>query len=144
MDKIDKELLHLLQENSRYTISELSKKLSLSRPCVSERIIKMQEEGIILEFTTRVSLDKLGRGTVLYIEVSSLKVSNSEFEQIVLRDEDILECHRVTGNTSYFLKAAVKDMNGMKLLIDRLMPYGSLNTSIVLESPLSHRHILVD
>lgn len=142
MDKTDLDLLELLQENSRITVSELSNKLALSRPSVTERILRLQEKGIIEEFTARVSLAEMERGTLLFIQLSSLKVSNSEFEQMIVKDNDILECHRVTGNTSYIIKAAVKDMSGMKALIDRLMLCGDLNTSIVLDSPLPYRHIL--
>lgn len=142
MDKLDIDLLKLLQENSRITISELSKKIALSRPSITERILRLQEKGIIEEFTARISLASINRGTILFIQLSSLKVSNSEFEQMIIGDEEILECHRVTGSTSYFIKAAVKDMGSMKSLIDRLMPYGDINTSIVLESPLPYRHLV--
>lgn len=142
MDKLDIDLLKILQENARITISELSKKIALSRPSITERIIRLQEKGIIEEFTARVSLDAINRATILFIQLSSLKVSNIEFEQMIKEDNDVLECHRVTGNTSYFIKAAVKDMSSMKLLIDRLMPYGDINTTIVLESPVPYRHIV--
>lgn len=142
MDKLDIDLLELLQENARITISELSKKLSLSRPSITERMVRLQEKGIIEEFTARISLSAINRSTILFIQLSSLKVAYSEFEKMIERDEDVLECHRVTGSTSYFIKAAVKDMNSMKLLIDRLMPYGDINTSIVLESPVPYRHIV--
>jgi Lrp/AsnC family leucine-responsive transcriptional regulator len=142
MDKLDIDLLVYLQENARITISELSKKIALSRPSITERILRLQEKGIIEEFTARVSLTAINRATILFIQLSSLKVSNSEFEQMIKEDKDVLECHRVTGSTSYFIKAAVKDMSSMKLLIDRLMPYGDINTTIVLESPVPYRHIV--
>lgn len=142
MDKLDIDLLQILQENSRITISELSKKIALSRPSITERILRLQEKGMIEEFTARVSLSAVNRGTILFIQLSSLKVSNVEFEQMIAEDDAVLECHRVTGSTSYFIKAAVKDMNSMRLLIDRLMPYGDINTSIVLESPVPYRHIV--
>lgn len=144
MDKLDIGLLKLLQEDSRMTISELSKKIVLSRPSITERILRLQEKGIIEEFTARISLSEINRGTILFIQLSSLKVSNVEFEQMIKKDEAVLECHRVTGSTSYFIKAAVKDMNAMRLLIDRLMPYGDINTSIVLESPVPYRHVVPD
>jgi Lrp/AsnC family transcriptional regulator, leucine-responsive regulatory protein len=142
MDKLDVDLLELLQKNARITISELSKKLSLSRPSITERMLRLQEKGIIEEFTARISLSSINRSTILFIQVSSLRVSNSEFEKTIADDSDVLECHRVTGSISYFIKAAVKDMSSMKLLIDRLMPYGDINTSIVLESPVPYRHVI--
>lgn len=144
MDKLDISLIEILQENSRITISELSKRLALSRPSVAERIIRLQERDIIEEFTTRISLKAIGRNTILFIELSSLKVSPEVFEDMIREDKDILECHRVTGHINYFIKAAVNNMESMSLLIDRLMPYGNVNTSVVLKSPVSYRHIIPD
>jgi Lrp/AsnC family leucine-responsive transcriptional regulator len=141
MDKLDIILLKLLQENSRITISELSKQLALSRPSISERILRLQEKGIIEEFSARVSLNAIGRNTILFIQLSSLKVSPNVIEEMIAEDEDIIECHRVTGHIDYFIKAAVDGMESMRLLIDRLMPYGVVNTSVAIKSPVPYRHI---
>ncbi|WP_088104539.1 Lrp/AsnC family transcriptional regulator [Halalkalibacter urbisdiaboli] len=142
MDEIDKKLLMLLQQNARMTISDLSQAIALSRPSISERLLRLQEKGIIEEYTARISLPKVGREIMLIIQVSALKVSLQEFEQCVQNEEDIIECHRVTGEVSYFLKAAVADMTRMRELIDKLIPYGTINTSTVIGSPVSHRYIL--
>jgi Lrp/AsnC family leucine-responsive transcriptional regulator len=141
MDKLDVLLLELLQENARITISELSKKLSLSRPSVAERILRLQERGIVEEFSARVSLGAVGRGTILVIQLSSLKVSPDVIDKMVAEDEDIIECHRVTGQIDYIIKAAVDGTDSMRLLIDRLMPYGVVNTSVVISSPVPYRHV---
>jgi Lrp/AsnC family leucine-responsive transcriptional regulator len=141
MDKLDVILIKLLQEDSRITISELSKQLSLSRPSISERILRLQEKGVIEEFSARVSLNAMGRNTILYIQLSSLKVSPDVIEEMISNDQDIIECHRVTGHIDYFIKAAVDGMDGMRLLIDRLMPYGVVNTSVIIKSPVPYRHI---
>lgn len=139
---MDISLLQLLQEDGRITVSDLSKRLALSRPSVSERLLRLQERGIILGFSARVSPAAIGRNTLLMIQVSELKVSAQEFEQKIVADTDIIECHRVTGTIGYMLKAAVDGMDGLRELVDRLMPYGSLNTSVVLTSPVPYRHIL--
>ncbi|MCT2537746.1 Lrp/AsnC family transcriptional regulator [Aquibacillus koreensis] len=142
MDKLDQKLLKLLQKNSRMSISDLSKELALSRPSVSERLHRLQEKGVIEEFTARVSLPAVGRDILLIIQVSGLKVSPQEFESMVKQKEDIIECHRVTGDVSYFLKVAVANMERMRILIDSLMPYGTINTSTVLASPVPYRYTL--
>ncbi|MCH4198505.1 MAG: Lrp/AsnC family transcriptional regulator [Clostridium tyrobutyricum] len=142
MDDIDIKLIELLQKNSRMTISTLSKKLALSRPSITERILRLQEKNIIEEFTARISLKNIGKNIILFMQLSSLKVSMDIFEEMVKKDEDILECHRVTGPINYFIKAAVNNMDDMSFLIDRLLPYGDVNTSVVLKSPVSYRHII--
>lgn len=142
MDNIDVALLKLLQEDARMTVSELSKQLALSRPSVTERIHRLQEKGIIEEFTARVSPAAIGRETILFIQISELKITPREFERLIKEERDIIECHRVTGQTSYFIKAAVSRIEGLGMLVDRLIPYGSINTSIVLGSPIPYRHLL--
>lgn len=141
MDKLDTKILDFLQEDGRLSISDLSKKLALSRPSVTERLHRLQEKGVIEGFSARVSLPGVGREILLIIQVSGLKVSPHEFESLVKQKNDIIECHRVTGDVSYFLKAAVSNMDRMRLLIDSLMPYGTINTSTVLASPVSYRKV---
>jgi Lrp/AsnC family leucine-responsive transcriptional regulator len=142
MDAIDLLLIELLQKNARMTISDLSKKLNLSRPSIKERMFRLQEKGIIEGYSARISLKAIGRDILLFIQLRSLKVSPLTFEEKIANDPDILECHRVTGETDYFLKAAVHNMEGMRLLIDRLIPFGDLSSSIVIMSLIPYRPIV--
>ncbi|MBD0384022.1 Lrp/AsnC family transcriptional regulator [Paenibacillus sedimenti] len=142
MDQLDIALLKLLQEDGRMTVSELSKRLSLSRPSISERILRLQEKGVIQGISAKVSPAAVGRNTIVFIQVSELKISYHEFEQKIAKDLDIIECHRMTGRIDYMLKAAVGGMNELNQLVERLMPFCSLNTSVVLTSPVANRLIL--
>jgi Transcriptional regulators len=144
MDRLDVRLLRLLQTNGRMKINELSQQLALSRPSVAERMIRLQEQGVIEGFGAKVSLSAIGRGVLLFILMSDVKVPLAEFERSMIGDESILECHRVTGTIGYILKAAVADMVQVTALVDRLIPYGSVHTSIVLHSPLSGRCVEPD
>lgn len=142
MDHIDARLLTLLQEDARMTISDLSKQLSLSRPSVTERLHRLQERGVIQGFTAIVSPAAIGRSILLMIQISDLKVSASEWEKMIVQEEDVIECHRVTGEIGYMIKAAVDGMEGLRQLVDRLMVYSYVNTSVVLTSPVERRHVL--
>jgi Lrp/AsnC family transcriptional regulator, leucine-responsive regulatory protein len=142
MDQLDIRLLELLQTDGRMTISELSKQLSLSRPSVTERLNRLQDKGIIEGFSARICPKAIGRDVIVFIQLSELKTSSySEFEKWIMQDSDIIECHRLTGAVSYLLKAAVTGMDHLSKLIDRLTPFGNVNTSIVLSSPVSFRCI---
>lgn len=142
MDHIDIEMLEILQEDGRISVSDLSKKLNLSRPSVSERMMRLQEKGIIDHFSAVVSPKAVGRDTLLMIQVSELKDTIPRFEKMIAEDTRVLECHRVTGEVSYFIKAAVEGMDSLRELVDTLISYGNINTSIVLKSPVERREIL--
>lgn len=142
MDSIDSKILELLQQDGRMPVSDLSKALNLSRPSVSERIRRLEERQIIQGFSARVSPAAVGRRVLVMIEVGQLTVACHRFEERVAQDPDILECHRVTGSISYIVKAAVPSMADLEALVDRLIPFGRLNTSVVLSSPVESRPVL--
>lgn len=143
MDQTDIRLLELLQLDGRMTISELSKQLSLSRPSISERLNRLKEKGIIEGFSARVSPIALGRKVLVFIQLSELRIHNySDFEKSIQENPDIIECHRLTGSVSYLIKAAVTSMEHLSQLIDWMLPYGNVNTSIVLSSPVGFRCIV--
>lgn len=142
MDQLDRTLLELLQEDGRMTVSELSKRLALSRPSVSERLLRLQEKGVITGFGARVSPAAVGRNIQLIIQISELRVSPNEFEKRIVLDDDVFECHRVTGTVSYMLRAAVPGMDALSTLVERLLPFGNVNTSVILSSPVINRHVL--
>jgi Lrp/AsnC family transcriptional regulator, leucine-responsive regulatory protein len=144
LDKIDSKILELLQLDGRMTVLQLSKELNLSRPSINERIKKLQDNHIIEGFTAKISPEAIGKAIIVMIEVSNVKVECHRFEELIQNEYDIVECHRVTGPNSYIMKAIFPTMKRVKELIDRLIPYAQLNTSVVLSSPIQHRLLLPD
>ena len=142
MDALDIHMLKLLQKNGRITVSQLSQFLSLSRPSVAERLNRLQEQGVIAGFGARVPPAGVGRAMLLFIQISQMRINHLEFEKQIQTQPYILECHRVTGTVSYMLKAAVSGMESLQKLVDQLTPYGTVNTSIVLSSPVAYRAVL--
>ncbi|GGO04690.1 Lrp/AsnC family transcriptional regulator [Saccharibacillus kuerlensis] len=142
MDALDVRILELLQQNGRMNVTTMSNILSLSRPSVAERLHRLEERGVIQGYTALVSPPAIGRDTRLVIQVADLKVTPQQFEEWAQTESDIIECHRVTGHTGYFLQAVVAGTPGLRKLVDRMIGFGSVQTSVVLSSPVVHRTIL--
>ena len=66
MDRIDKKLVTLLQDNARLPLKNLAEKVFLSSPAVSARIERLEEEGIILKYEAKVDYKKLGYNISIY------------------------------------------------------------------------------
>lgn len=139
MDAIDYEILKILQDNARISITDLSKQVNLSRPSVSERLTKLIESGIIDKFTTLLAVNKLSQRVVFYMEISDLKVTSDEIVKRLKDNPYITEIHCVTGKTNYICKACMPSVEEMNLLLSDLTKVSHVVTSIVLHSPLSHR-----
>lgn len=125
LDRIDRNILIELQQNGRITNSELASKVGLSAsPCL-ERVKRLEGEGYISGYHARVNPDKLGAAMLVFVEITLVKTSVDIFEEFstaVKAHDDIQECHLVSGNFDYLLKARVADMSSYrKLLGDTLL-----------------------
>ncbi|MCL7748564.1 Lrp/AsnC family transcriptional regulator [Halalkalibacter alkaliphilus] len=139
MDHTDIQLLTILQKDGRKSFSDLSKELSLSRPSVTERYNRLIERGVIDKISAKVNPSAIGRDVILFIQVSEVNLSFEKFENLVIEHPDIVECHCLTGQVNYLLKAAVSDMAHLSSLIEEFTGYGKINSSIVIRSPIKDK-----
>ncbi|GLV64468.1 AsnC family transcriptional regulator [Bacillus mycoides] len=144
MDEIDKKITLLLQEDARMTITEMTEHLHLSRPSVTERIKRLQDAGIIEKYTARISLDVIGKSLQAFLRIENLKIPCKKFEEKIYEEHRILECHRVTGESSYYLKVAVHSMKELEELIDIVIQFGTVKTSMILSSPIPYRPVIIE
>ncbi len=141
MDEIDKQIIELLQDNARISITDIGKAINLSRPSVSERITRLIEKGILEKFTVYVPAHKIGHEVSFYMEISNIKVPCDKIVQILRSNKYVTEIHCVTGNTNYIARASMPSIEMMNEFLSELMQYSHVITSIILHSPLPHRPV---
>jgi len=139
MDLIDCSLLQFIQEDSRITVNELSKRLLLSQLSIRKRLQRLEKNGIIQGFTVIISPDAIGKSVKAIIQIANLKIKTQQFEEIIKGEKDILECHRITGINSYFMKTAFSSIKQLEAFTNRLSLYGKVDTSLIIASPVSHQ-----
>jgi Lrp/AsnC family leucine-responsive transcriptional regulator len=125
LDRIDRNILIELQKNGKITNSELATRVGLSAsPCL-ERVRRLEAQGYITGYHAKVDPHKLGAAMLVFIEITLSKTSVdifNEFAAAIKQYDDIQECHLVSGNFDFLLKARVADMSKYrKLLGDTLL-----------------------
>lgn len=113
LDNIDKNLLKLLQEDSKRTTKELSLKLNLSVTAVYERIKKLEREGVISNYVVLLNRNKIKKGFVVFCHLQLMQHTKefiSQFEKEVVQLNEVLECFHVSGDYDYILKICVENM----------------------------------
>jgi Lrp/AsnC family leucine-responsive transcriptional regulator len=80
VDLIDRSLLQFIQEDSRITVNELSKKLLLSPLSIRKRLQRLEKNGTIQGFTVILSLDAIGKSVKAIIQIANLKIKTQQFE----------------------------------------------------------------
>ncbi|MGI4750324.1 MAG: Lrp/AsnC family transcriptional regulator [Janthinobacterium lividum] len=120
LDKIDLQILKILQQNGRITNLQLSNEIGLSPAPTLERVRKLENSGYILSYHALVDEEKLGLGIKTFIQVSldfhknnTIQTFLDEIQEI----KEITECHHVTGQCDFLLKVYVKDIKAYEQLI---------------------------
>ena len=120
LTRIDRHILSILQRDGRITYSELAKQVGLTTtPCI-ERVKKMEKAGIIQGYSARLNPNLLDATLMVYVEISLDHTSQNtfkEFSDAVRKLPEVLECHLVSGNFDYLIKARVADMNAFRQLL---------------------------
>lgn len=124
MDKIDLKILKLLQENSKITNLDLSKKIGLSPAPTLERVKKLEQSGIILSYHAKVDASKIGLNVRTFILVSLAWQKENALENFIAKVngiDEITECYIITGDADFLLKIVCKDIPSYeKLLFKKL------------------------
>jgi len=122
IDNIDKKLINMLISNSRTSYADMAKEVDLSSPSVIERIKKLEANGIIKSYTANVNYKALGYDILAFIGISlDSAQSISEFETNISNiDEDLIECHHVTGDFTMIAKVITKNTDTLSNLIKKI------------------------
>src|SRR5215831_15103893 len=105
-DATDWMLLDLLQQDARMSFAALGRKLRLSPPAVAERLKRLEDRGVIRAYRAEIDLSAIGRGVHVYLRVIVPPKDYPRFKAAIAGMEEIFECHHVTGNESFVLRAA--------------------------------------
>lgn len=139
MDKIDKKIILELQRDGRKSLTSLAKIVGLSVPALKERVERLEEQGVIEGYGARINLKKIGYEllAILRIRVAGLNIKK------ILRhfksNQQVLECHRVTGEDYYIVKLAVPSLDVLDQSVVEMAALAEVTTSIVLSSPVENR-----
>ena len=139
MDSIDKKILDLLQDNGRITVKEITQTISLTAPAVSERIKRMEKEGIIEGYTAIVNPKKIGRTVHAIINVSISPQDRENLLDLVDKEPMVVECYPGTGDYSYLVKVDAKEIRDLERLIIKFQKMGRTSTQIILSTPIERK-----
>jgi Lrp/AsnC family transcriptional regulator, leucine-responsive regulatory protein len=113
IDKVDREILRLLQADGRLPNAELAQRVGLSASACFRRLQRLEQDRVISGYHATLDGDAIGKPTTVFIEVtlsSQGSAALDAFERAVAACDDVLECHLMSGDFDYLLRVAVADM----------------------------------
>lgn len=148
LDDIDLRMLDMLQKEGRTKRNDLAEAVGLSLPAASERLRKLEEAGIITGYHATVDHRRLGRDITafIFVMVDSSRHFGQFLEHTRTQDE-VLECHAVTGDPSHILKIRTRDTGSLEKLLARIQSWPgvtSTRTNLVLSTAKETTRIRID
>jgi DNA-binding Lrp family transcriptional regulator len=141
LDKINKEIINLLQDNSSITNAELAEKLKLPATTVFDRVKKLEQRGIIAKKVAIVNPHKVGKETIAFVSLSLSGHSAKNVQKFWEAIEDlpeVLECYHIAGENDFILKVIVDNIrNYEEFLLEKLTAIeniGKIKTSFVMST----------
>lgn len=124
IDRIDRKILDILQREGRLPMTELAQRIGLSTSPCSERVRRMERDGVITGYHARVSPKALGKNLLVFVEITLASKSDQIFDKV--RDEllhvpDVQECHLVSGVFDYLVKARLGGMDEYRSLLGDIL-----------------------
>jgi Lrp/AsnC family transcriptional regulator len=124
VDKIDRKLLALLQNDSTLSIAQMADQVGLSQTPCWKRIQRMEADGVIERRVALLSPEKLGLGLTVFVSIEAGDHSPDwldRFAAAVAGFPEVVECHRMAGDIDYMLRVVTRDIPAYDRFYKRLI-----------------------
>lgn len=127
MDRLDRKILRLLQEDATQAVADVAKKVGLSTTPCWRRIQKLEEDGVIRRRVALLDSDKVNVNVTVFVSIRTNSHSSEwlkRFSEVIVDFPEIVEFYRMSGDIDYLLRVVVPDItaydNFYKRLIERI------------------------
>lgn len=124
LDRVDRKILDILQRNGRISITDLAQSVGLSATPCAERVRRLERNGIITGYHAHVAPKALGKNLLVFLEIKLSVKSDDVFKKIkdeLQRMPEVMECHLLSGDIDYLVKARLADMNDYRRLLGDIL-----------------------
>src|SRR6476620_4449858 len=140
LDAHDGRILAELQRDARVTMAELGRRVHLSQPAVTERVRKLELNGVIKGYRAVVDYQRLGYGIRAVVRVG--RVEYARVVKLIEQTPEVVNAFNVTGEGSWLLEIAVIDVEHLDAVVTKFCLMTETSTSIVLNMPRENAAVL--
>jgi Lrp/AsnC family leucine-responsive transcriptional regulator len=139
LDDINLQLLAELTVEPRLGMSALARRVGMSAPAVTERVQRMQRDGVIAGFRLDVDPAALGLPVAAFVRVRPTAGQLAKVAELAASLPQVSECHRITGEDCFLLKVHAATIGALEETLDQFLLYGQTVSSLVVSSPVPPR-----
>jgi Lrp/AsnC family leucine-responsive transcriptional regulator len=138
-DPVNVRILEALVQEPRLPMTELSRRVGLSSPAVTERVRRLEETGVIKSYRLEIDPKALGLPVAAFIRIRPNAGQLFKIAELAQSIPEVTECHRVTGEDCFILKVCLPGLDQLDSILDLFLAFGNTNTSLIQSSPVPPR-----
>ena len=146
MDKLDFNIIKSLNENARKSFRYIAKELKVSLSTVSNRVRKLEEEGVIEGYIPVVNKEKIGYDLVAVINIKLTHGKLIEVQEKISKDNHVSAVYDITGDWDSLIVAHFKDRRDLNSFIKKILSMDFVersNTQLVLNIVKDEKRVLI-
>jgi len=124
MDRIDRKILDLLQQDGTLSVADIGQRVGLSQTPCWKRIQRLEAQGVIQRRVALLDPEKLGLGLTVFVCIETGDHSQEaldRFAEAISTMGEVVEFHRMAGDVDYLLRVVVPDVKAYDLFYKRLI-----------------------
>jgi Lrp/AsnC family leucine-responsive transcriptional regulator len=141
LDQRNQKLLAALVKNPRAPVSALARRVGLSAPATRERLLRLEEAGVIRGWRLELDPGALGFPIAILVRVRPMPGQLQKIAKLAQSIPQVTECQRITGEDCFLIRVHLRSLDELDGLLDRFLAYGQTTTSIVQSSPVPRRSL---
>ncbi|MBT2619115.1 MULTISPECIES: Lrp/AsnC family transcriptional regulator [unclassified Bacillus (in: firmicutes)] len=139
MDEIDYQIIMALQYDGKSSMTKIGKEISLSQPAITERVKRLEEQGVIEGYQAIIDQGKVNKPISAFLLFQARHCN--DFVAYCETVEDVLEIHRISGHYNFLVKVIAETLEALEQKINDLGRHGDSTTLVVLSTPMKNRPI---
>ena len=124
LDRIDRGMLDMLQQDGRVSNARLAEAFSLSETSCWRRLRRLEEAGLIAGYHARLDRRKLGFGVMAFVQIVCTQHSEevtAEFERLIQASPNVLACDNTTSEADFLLQVVAADLDDYSHFVERVL-----------------------
>lgn len=142
LDDVNRRLLTLLAADPRLPVTALARRVGMSPPAVRDRLIRLEEAGVIRGYRLDIDPAALGLPVAAWVRVRPGPGQLTRVAELAASRSDVSECHRISGDDCFLLKVHVADIGGLEGVLDEFLRFGQTVSSFVVSTPVPPRPVI--
>lgn len=139
VDAIDVRILGLLASEGRLPLTELARRLGLSSPSVTDRVRRLEADGVLTGYTARIDLASIGFPLIALVRLRPVPGRLREVEALLQHTPECIECDKVTGEDCFVARIALRSIQHLDQVLEGFADIAETNSALVKSTPVARR-----